>query len=99
MEPSATELGMSTATERDTLREALVDAIMEADGGPDEEQWEAENMADDILDTPSGRNIRTEIDRASRVTNILRLVLLRHHTGPDDIAKCDVCSAAMTVLE
>lgn len=83
----------------DALRSALVEAVMEADGGPDDEVWEAENMVDDILDTPSGRAIREEVETGRRAKASLRLIVMRHHTDEADIQTCDVCRTAVAGLK
>lgn len=44
-------------------RDLLVEAILAAEGGPssEEERWQAEDMADDILATPTWDELRRVI--------------------------------------
>lgn len=83
------------------MRDALIEAVMQADGGPDndDERWEAENMIDDILGTPAGRDLWNEHRAGQHAAAALRLVVMRHHADAADVAACPVCGPAIAGLE
>lgn len=81
------------------VRDALVEAIIEADGGPDEDdRWQAEDMADDILAAPSGRDLEAEVGIGQRAAAALRLVVMTHHADSADVEACAVCGPAIRAL-
>jgi hypothetical protein len=88
---------VSAPNAADLVRRQLVAAILEADGGPpSSEDWEAENMAYDILDTPSGRDLVAEVAAGRKAQAAVLLIVTRHHDSPADVQACNVCKAATT---
>ena len=81
---------------KDTLKNALVGAIKE--GGDPDWHYQAEEIADELLTTPSGQDIVTEMEQGRKSTSLLRLIVMRHHDSADQIGDCDVCTAAMQTL-
>jgi len=55
-------------TTKERIRDLLVEAVLQSDGGPDDEndRWQAEDIADDIMRTAAWGDLMRAIDEHYR---------------------------------